>query len=82
MINIDAAKSIVNCYSHTTNADVEIFKSRSDARQFAKWLELVLNVSIANDVLLNNRSMDECLKAGIFHHIGKCRRTRKIVLHL
>lgn len=62
MISIDTAKSIVNCYSYTTNADEEIFKSRSDVRQFAKWLELVLNVSIANDVLLNNRNMDEFLQ--------------------
>ena len=62
MIGIDTAKNIVKCYSHTTNADEEIFKSRSNVRQFAKWLELVLNVSIANNILLNNRSMDDFLQ--------------------
>lgn len=30
--------------------------------QFTNWLRLVLNVSMANDILLNNRSDDEFLQ--------------------
>ena len=33
----------------------------SKVRQFVKWLKTVLDISIPNDVLLNNRSMDELL---------------------
>lgn len=61
MINIDTAKRIINCYLHTTRADAEFFKNRSGVRQFVKWLKTVLDVSIMNDVLLNNRDIDELL---------------------
>ncbi len=61
MININTAKSIVNCYLRITNAGREIYENRSEVRQFVKWLKTVLDISIPNDVLLNNRSMDELL---------------------
>lgn len=62
MIKIDTARSVVNCYIRTTNGDTEIWKTRSDVREFIKRLKLVLNVSIANDILLNNQSMDGFLQ--------------------
>lgn len=62
MIKIDTARSVVNCYMHTLNVDTEIWRAKSDVRQFSKWLKLILNVSMANDILLNNRSDDEFLQ--------------------
>lgn len=61
MISINTAKSVVNCYLRITNANREIYENRSEVRQFVKWLKTVLDISIPNDVLLNNRSMDELL---------------------
>lgn len=42
MIKIDTARSVVNCYIRTTNGDTEIWKTRSDVREFIKRLKLVL----------------------------------------
>ena len=62
MISIDTAKRIVNCYLRTARSDTELFKNRSEVRQFVKWLKLVLDESIPNELILNNRSMDELLQ--------------------
>lgn len=61
MISINTAKSVVNCYLRITYANREIYENRSEVRQFVKWLKTVLDISIPNDMLLNNRSMDELL---------------------
>ncbi len=37
MIKIDTARSVVNCYMHTTNGDTETWKTRSEIKFIFKY---------------------------------------------